>query len=420
MGGLEGHPRPPTSSLPTLNTTLTESLLSSALDNLIAIYSPAAVVPQLVLQKALNPFSLSKRFAPLTDSGYSSGYTSETEDDDPSPASHENALALLRADDLERTFATRWIERFLVRADDLPCFTTDEARQLAVEKAADLLIALSTPLSSPAAEDEACNLDDDPDNFWREFTFSTTATAAPGITVRINDGLAGKSSSDHLDVGLQTWGASIVFCQMMCDDPGRFGLSTATRRSTIVELGAGTGLVSLALGKLLPVLGVADTTVVATDCHPAVIANLQTNIAANESGVVGCVLDWGQEEVDDAAWPVEKGEQVDVLVATDVVYASTHAVMLYECAERLLAEDGVFWLMQTVRQNGRFEEVADAVGEVFGERERSAKGEGKVLRILERERVERKKGVGRGDEAFYRLFKVGWAQMALDRDRLGG
>lgn len=404
MGGLEGHPRPPTSSLPVLNTTLTESLLSDALDNLIAIYSPAAAVPPLVLQKALNPFSLSKRFAPLTDSGYSSGYTSENEDDDPSPSPLESALALLRADNLERTFATRWIERFLVRADDLPCFATDEARQLAVEKAADLLIALSTPLSSPT-EDEACTLDDDPDNFWREFTFSTGT--AP-ITVRINDGLAGKSSSDHLDVGLQTWGASIVFCQMMCDDPGRFGLST--RRRTIVELGAGTGLVSLALGKLLPVLGIADTTVVATDYHPAVISNLQTNISANESGVVGCVLDWGKEEVNDAAWPVERGGKVDVLVATDVVYAATHAVMLHECAERLLAEDGVFWLMQTVRQNGRFGEVADAVGEVFGERERAAQpGAGKVLRILERERVERKKGVGRGDEAFYRLFKVGWA-----------
>lgn len=407
MGGLEGHPRPPTSSLPTLNTTLTESLLSSALDNLITIYSPTAAVPQLVLQKALNPFSLSKRFAPLTDSGYSSGYTSETEgDDDPSPSSHESALTLLRADDLERTFATRWIERFLVRADDLPCFTTDEARQLAVEKAADLLIALSTPLSSPADE-ACCTLDDDPDNFWREFIFSTGT--AP-ITVRINDGLAGKSSSDHLDVGLQTWGASIVFCQMMCDDPGRFGLSNTTRQSTIVELGAGTGLVSLALGKLLPALGVLDTTVVATDYHPAVIANLRTNIAANESGVVGCVLDWGREEVDDPSWPLEKGVKVDVLVATDVVYAATHAVMLYECAERLLAEDGVFWLMQTVRQNGRFGEVADAVGEVFGERERAAQpGGGKVLRILERERVERTKGVGRGDEAFYRLFKVGWA-----------
>ncbi|KAK0741451.1 putative methyltransferase-domain-containing protein [Schizothecium vesticola] len=403
MGGLEGHP-PPTNSLPILNTTLSEFQLFDALDNLTAIYCPAAAVPQLALQKALNPFTLSKRSAPLTDSGYSSGYTSENENDGSSPLPHKTSLAFLRADDLERTFAARWIERFLVRADDLPCFATDETRHLAAEKAADLLIALSSPA---AAEDEACcALDDDPDSFWRDFTFSTTA--APDITIRINDGLAGKSASDHLDVGLQTWGASIVFCQMLCNDLGRFGLTTG-RQSTIVELGAGTGLVSLALGKLLPALEMRDTTVVATDYHPAVIANLQSNIAANGSAVVGCVLDWAREEVDDAAWPVEKGEKVEVLVATDVVYESTHAVMLHECAERLLAEDGVFWLMQTVRQNGRFGEVADAVGEVFGEKERAARGGGKALRILERERVERMKGVGRGDEAFYRLFKVGWA-----------
>lgn len=431
--GPAGQPLPPTSSLPSLRRpdAVTEAQILSALDNLFAIYYPVAV-PKSALYDASEPFKLSTRFAPLTDSGYNSGYTSENEDDDDddhADAGPDAALERLRADELERTFATRWLTRFLACAEDeLSCFSSEETRQSTLEKAADLLTELLNPRQDPQGADDGGDAAKD-DWFCRDFNFALPGRSDKSyrdytsISVRLNDGLAGTRPTDHLDVGLQTWGASIVLCQMMCDDASRFGLGRASLGPSprIVELGAGTGLVSLVLGQLLPRLGVEHPLVVATDYHPSVISNLVDNIALNHGPAVedsgagaglvrACALDWAVAEVEDPEWPLGADELADMLVATDVVYAAEHATMLYGCASRLLAPEGVFWLLATVRQNGRFNGVDRTVEAVFdgGDRARSPRT-GKVLRILESEDLEKRSGVGRGDETSYKLFKIGWA-----------
>ncbi|KAK4451364.1 putative methyltransferase-domain-containing protein [Podospora aff. communis PSN243] len=411
-----GRPLPPTSSLPPLRQlkTLSESQVLAALDNLFAIYYPVAV-PKSALYEASRRYKLLDRLAPATDSGYNSGYASE--DDDDTGSEVENELSLLRGDDHERAFATRWLEKFIARVaedEERPgCFASEDTRQSAGEKAADLLVALLSPQPDEQAQDE----DEEDDGFYREFNFPV-----PGkqdVLIRLNDGLAGKRADDHTDVGLQTWGASIVFCRMMCETPERFDLCPKTVGTSprIVELGAGTGLVSLVLGRLLPQLGFAQQVVVATDYHPSVIANLCCNIAANfpepavpgtrASAVQACELDWAQTNLD-ADWPLGDAP-ADIILATDVVYAPEHADMLYHCASRLLAPHGVFWLLQTVRQNGRFGSVADAVEAVFPMAGPEAPRTGRLLKILESERLEKRNGVGRGDETFYRLFRIGWA-----------
>ncbi|KAK0656944.1 hypothetical protein B0T16DRAFT_400575 [Cercophora newfieldiana] len=384
--GLAGRPLPPTSSLPPLRQldVLAESQVLSALDNLFAIYYPVAV-PKSALFEAAKPFKLLNRLAPLPDSGYNSGYASEDDDgEDDLHSELENELSLLRGDEHERSFATRWLEKFIARAAE------DEDRQ---------------------------GEDNQDDGFYREFSFPVPG-GNQDVCVRLNDGLAGSRPDDHTDVGLQTWGASIVFCRMMCDAPERFGLLPENIGASprIVELGAGTGLVSLVLGRLLPQLGFARPLVVATDYHPSVIANLRCNITANfpepvASGTVACpvqarVLDWARTDLD-PDWPLGDAP-ADLLLATDVVYAPEHAALLYDCASRLLAPRGVFWLLQTVRQNGRFGSVADTVEAVFPNRnsEPSARP---ALRILESERLEKRDGVGRGDETYYRLIRIGWA-----------
>ncbi|OIW31426.1 hypothetical protein CONLIGDRAFT_631369 [Coniochaeta ligniaria NRRL 30616] len=419
--GPAGQLLPPTSSLPSLRQldVVTEAQILFALDNLLAIYYPVAV-PQSALCEASKPFKLSTRFAPLTDSGYNSGYTSENEDDE-DPDAEPGALDRLRADDLERTFATRWLTRFIACAEDeLSGFSSEETRQSALEKAADLL----TQLLSPRRDEGADPDDDEDDRFCRDFTFALPGESDESykdytpISVRLNDGLAGSRPTDHLDVGLQTWGASIVLCQMMCDDASRFGLTRTCLGPTprIVELGAGTGLVSLVLGQLLPRLGVEHPLVVATDYHPSVISNLVDNIALNygptpdpDAGHVrACALDWADAELV-PAWPLGD-EPADILFATDVVYAAEHATMLYDCASRLLAPEGVFWLLATVRQNGRFNGVDKTVEAVFeGEGRAESSRTGKVLTILQSEDLEKRSGVGRGDETFYKLFRIGWA-----------
>ena len=417
-----GRPLPPTSGLPSLRQIdgLTESQLLSALDNLFSIYCPVSV-PKLALYDAHKPFKLLDRLAPLPDSGYNSGYTSENEDgDEDGPIQEQSALerdlALLRADEFERTFATRWLEKFISCAaeeDPRPgCFSTDDSQQSAIERAAELLTTLLNPDYGDGGQEE----DGQDDGFCREFAFAVPKQNS--ISVRLNDGLAG--AVDHTDVGLQTWGASIVLCRMLCDSPSRFGLTRERLGPSpnIVELGAGTGLVSLVLGQLLPRLGMEQPVVVATDYHPSVISNLRCNIAANFScpaapgtvacatscPVQACALDWARAELE-SSWPLGDAP-ADVIIATDVVYAPEHATMLYDCASRILAPGGTFWLLQTVRQNGRHGDVADTVEAVFNNQ--NSTDTAGALRILEAERLEKRYDVGRADETFYRLFRIGW------------
>jgi len=410
-------PLTPTSSLPPLRNLdgIAEAQLLSSLDNLFAIYHPVAV-PKSVVYKASKPFNLLNKLVPLTDSGYNSGYTSENDEDEGNSASElEKHLALLRGDVLERSFTTRWLEKFITRAaedEDRPgCFASDESWHLAAEKAADLLTALLNPEQDEEEDDGTDG------TFYRDFSFPVPGKES--ISVRLNDGLAGTRADDHTDVGLQTWGASIVFCRMMCETPNRFGLSPTDLGSSprIVELGAGTGLVSLVLGWLAPQLGFAQPLLVATDYHPSVIANLRCNIAANfpdlvAPGTVACpvqahLLDWARTDLD-PDWPLG-GAPADVLLATDVVYEPEHAEMLRDCAARLLAPHGMFWLLQTVRENGRFGSVADAVEAVFSKSDAGALQTGPALKVLGNERLEKSDGVGRGDETYYRLFRIGWA-----------
>ncbi|KAK3326721.1 putative methyltransferase-domain-containing protein [Apodospora peruviana] len=429
-----GCPLPPSSSLPLARQLdgLGETEIVAAIDNLLAIYcTPAAAVQNkssVLLEVSCERKASTTRLVPppVTDSGYNSGYTSDDDCDDAAEEedgvaladTHTDTIALLRADEFERAFATKWLERFISRAADeedmqLACFSSDETRQIIVERAADLLTVLLSPPEEQQQQQDDKEGESEDDSLCREFEFSLSDDGAQSVCIQLNDRIAGCNSSDHTDVGLQTWGASIVFCQMFCEDPSRFNMASSSPQR-IVELGSGTGLVSLVLGKLLQ----RPSAVVATDYHAAVIENLRRNIAVNfpeTSGlsscpVQACHLDWAEKQPG-PNWPLGDSK-ANVLFATDVVYALEHAMLLYDCASRLLAPDGVFWLLQTVRENGRFASIADTVEAVFptceGE-ECPGKTGTRVLKILSTERTEKRKGIGRGDESFYNLFRIGWA-----------
>lgn len=189
--------------------------------------------------------------------------------------------------------------------------------------------------------------------------------------------------SDHISVGVQTWGSAILLGREMSLRPADFGLFPRPGQryphgggTRVLELGAGTGLLSILCRKLLdlhaaagalaptsasasapasaPVTSVADAgLVVATDFHPDVLANLRVCVDLNapprlpgpDAGDAGpgieiAKLDWttfpaymagggkdGDEEL--APW---LGTPFDLVLASDCVYDPTHAQMLRDVA----------------------------------------------------------------------------------------
>ncbi|KAI0001865.1 hypothetical protein BJV77DRAFT_1057635 [Russula vinacea] len=275
-------------------------------------------------------------------------------------------LKLLRTDEFERAFA--------INMDSSVPEPETETYTCAVDEAVSLL-GLFTGSESEQA-------------ITRKFSF-----LAPGgrpVEVELND--APLLSEDHTSVGLQSWASSILLAERLCADPGKYGLDLTTRGGglRVLELGAGTGLLSIAVARILA-RGQARTpppSIVATDFHPDVLANLQRNVDSNDDthGILVRELDWSQPNS-----------------STDVVYEPSHASWIANCVTKLLARPaGVLWMIIALRSGGRHEGLSSTVGEAFSL--------GGGVQILEKETLRRIGGHGRADELGYQLFKIGWAE----------
>lgn len=377
----------------------------AALRNLYALYCPLS---SALLTFASHPKTRSPpsgAATPLVDSGYVSG---ADDDDTTSENGAEDALETLRADVFERTFATRWLTGFIARAEALPFWSSEDTCEDAINQASYVLASFSTAPEADAHEEDA--------GLSRDFSFAVDP-AASGEPATVDVRLLDKpicTGTDHTDVGLQSWAASIVFSEAVCASPTQFGLAGLrdgpAPPSRILELGAGTGLVGLTLAKLLPHIGAPGAEIIATDYHPAVLENLRDNIRANFTSspppIETCLLDWSAPTFEAPLDP-----PMDLLVAADVIYAPEHADWLRDCAARYLAPHGVFWLMVTVRQHGKFEGIVDTVEAAFAPEKRPRDAEGRCeLRITGTQGFTKRDGVGRGDEKGYQLFRIAWAE----------
>ncbi|KAI0414879.1 hypothetical protein F5X98DRAFT_235525 [Xylaria grammica] len=395
---------PPSSSLPAIRSLndQPESSILSALSDLYSLYCP------LPTSLAFQTNSAPKDPPVAADSGYAS-------DNDEDTGEYEQGFEL-RDDPYERMFAERWLTSFLGRVEELTCFESEDSQQYAIDKA-------SCVLASFFCEEGEENIEDT--EITRDYHFTLNLgsggvkehgenTKSETITVQLTDGLAGRDNTDHTDVGLQSWGAAFIFTELMCAAPACLNITKDALGSAprIIELGAGTGLVGIALGKILPPLGVSTSTIIATDFHPTVLANLEANIIKNfpaqrdspSPSIRVARLDW---QTPDLSSPLDK--QADVLVATDVIYDPEHAVWLRDCAARMLKPGGIFWLMLTVRTTGKFEGISNTVRASFNGHDGLRNPQGCVLTILDEKRFARPSGIGRGDESEYRLFRIGWA-----------
>ncbi|KAL6243091.1 hypothetical protein RBB50_010191 [Rhinocladiella similis] len=391
------------SSLPSLRSpeSVTERQLKTALQNLRLLYRPLPTV--LDFRTVWKPKTFVK---PISTPVVDSGYVSEDVDEDDAS---EMALETFVTDEFDKQLATRWLTTLIARVEEMTLLS-ENVRDILVEDAASILVCFNNSVTSSDADEEALT---------RDFTFEIPPTVSAGtfnqICVRLNDDPL--KGDDHTDVGLQTWGASIVLSNLLCRSPSHFDLAKSSLpiAPRIVELGAGTGLISLTVAKLLPTLGIEDSTVVATDYHQTVLANLRANIASNfeldlpgqHANIRTCTLDW-EEPHNDA--PLD--QKADVIIAADVVYEVHHAIALRKCAAHLLGHRGIFWLLFSVRGCGRFEGLVDTVEAAFkSTQDEQLRDEvGRELRILSIEHLAKQRGVGRTDEREYRLFKIGWVE----------
>lgn len=330
------------------------------------------------------------------DSGYATQDEADDDDDGGNGGHGDDGDAAAARD-----AAARWLMRLVGRADQLPL--DDAARESLVDDACSLLAHL-TGGGGPEPDADADLA------MTRHFEFAVAGHGRAAVSVDLFD-TPMQTTDDHTDVGLQTWGASVALSDMVCRDPARFGLPRARPGARFLELGAGTGLFGLALASLLPLVAAADAwpsqAVVATDYHPAVLRNLRLNLDAHAARpgapaapLQACHLDWAAPS---RAPPLDR--PFDFIFAADVAYAPEHAAWLRDCAASLLTPDGVFWLMVSIRPNGKFRGIDASVETAFVGH--AGRGDGRALAISRREAVQKHRS-GRADETGYKLYRIVW------------
>jgi len=259
------------------------------------------------------------------------------------------------------------------------------------------------------------NDDSEERGLTRTFSFPSGDGSRSTVDVELNDAVL--LDDDHTSVGLQSWGSAIMLARMISADPARFSLllKDEARSLRVLELGAGTGMLSIVTARILH-SNLPPPIIIATDYHPVVMANLSANVRANFSArscarlpVTVQTLDW-----EEPVYLAPFDERFDVVLAADVIYHPEHARLIKKCVERALAETGVFWMIMAMRTSGRHEGLDRTVDEMFPDASVVGNGNGiSTLAVLERMEVEKVEGVGRVDENEYRLYKIGWIKSVV-------
>ncbi|TBU43830.1 hypothetical protein BD309DRAFT_920950 [Dichomitus squalens] len=317
---------PPSSKLPSVRSIHERPLevLASLVEYLRTIYNPPVRGTRRIDRKAL------KRSSTLC-----------TGDDG------KAALEALRADEFERAYAVRWLNGLVCQASLLSDPLEDSAvsgDSYNVEDKVDTLIHSATALIAVCAGSAALR------TLTRQYAFYAPSLEAD-VDISLTD-LSISVDADSATVGTQTWGSACLMAEMLVEEPGKFGLTdevlSRAEGVRVLELGAGTGLVSLAAAKYLSMRGV-KATVVASDYHPAVLSNLAHNIAANfpppspasaDVSLCAHALDWSKFSLPGTAHhhtaepPFDT--PFDVILGADIIYELTHALWIRDTVAALL------------------------------------------------------------------------------------
>ncbi|KAF8622044.1 hypothetical protein AX15_007327 [Amanita polypyramis BW_CC] len=314
------------------------------------------------------------------------------------------ALTDYHLDSFERTYTLRWLTALISHLETRDTISEDTSETEGLIQSAASLLALCSGTAGAGA-------------FHRDFVFASNyVSESYSVTVRVKD--MPLNNHDYSSVGAQTWGGACVLSESIVDEPWKFGLCympqqtsllcghapsatsyfTAVEKAVprcqplrILELGAGTGLVSLTVGKLLetlissyhtaspvssdnpfpivsppaisPPLNANDrpipvskaATVIATDYYPPVLENLASNMTLNFPSnneldkdraitVVPYPLDWSlfsstytlSDNTASPALPKPFDEPFDIIFGADIIYELEHASWIKSCLSVLL------------------------------------------------------------------------------------
>ncbi|KAJ7667526.1 hypothetical protein DFH06DRAFT_1469483 [Mycena polygramma] len=361
-------PAPPT-SLPPLRRLAEYSVadINNALQGIRQLYwpPPPTLPPKLALPTR-------------RDSGYASAVVSDDECDaeealDGGDSDSSDSLDELRADPFERAFAIKWITGLICRIDELSS-----------EDSATLLNDATAVLAHFSHQE-----DDDEFDLTRSFSFPSK-----GETVHIELNDAPLSTSDHTSVGLQSWGSAIILAERLCADLAHWTAEHRRRKAPARHNRRRDRTTTPPSSPTSP-----------PTCERTSLPFPSTSPPSSSTGrrpPLGAPFD----------------APFDVVLAADVVYHPDHARWIRDCVARMLrrpgadaASDpgGIFHLIVPVRTSGRHEGMHRTVDEVFARSGEDLTGPDHCLAILGTTGIERQgSGIGRADEAGYRVFKIGW------------
>ena len=262
-------------------------------------------------------------------------------------------LDTLRTDRFERTYAIKWLTALISQlgnfqnpdlADSSPTIHQSMPEDFVLQNAASLLAICAGTASAGVIA--------------RQFVFESLSDSFK-IKVELMD--VPLDNRDYGSVGAQTWGGACIMAEMIVDHPTQFGFHQFEHHHQhpspptpfrCLELGAGTGLVSITITKMMQKSIETSTTeleVVATDYYPSVLANLERNVNSNfpsESSsslsspstsvrILTRALDWSTFSSETTHEPVFE-TPFDLILGADIVYESQHALWIKSCLTKLL------------------------------------------------------------------------------------
>ncbi|KAJ3763614.1 hypothetical protein EV360DRAFT_33125 [Lentinula raphanica] len=280
-----------------------------------------------------------------------------------SSSSTSSPSSALRKDPFERAYALRWLSaltRVTNHHDHDPTPSNSSTPSLSeIQNDAAALLAIFAGTASAGS-------------FQRQFEFDGEDEEKVGISRKIRITLndvplsANASNGDYFgSVGAQTWGGACVLAEEIVQRP--IGFFPCRRRThpvpfRVLELGAGTGLVSLVAAKVAAAMMLQDpkkyskVDIIATDYYPAVLDNLKGNIEANfpvpipSLDISSRFLDWSSfssssESVSNPdadahlqaqGPPLLDLGQFDLILGADIVYEALHASWIRSVVEKTL------------------------------------------------------------------------------------